>query len=421
MDDFARGLAEDMVKVTAAWRRQVEREIREASLRARRRDAFIRSRRLTIQQAAWEVMEPAYLKASAGGTLPASPRQVMYAARGAIQDRTGRKLDDRYFTQTLLPDYIARTGVSWDIVWDARGGLEEPHTGHRVPLGTLQVREYLGLRQNRCQPAARKVGGGSWHTAGPCDRYGAALFVEKEGFLPLFRAVRLAERYDLAILSSKGVSTTAARTLIDRLVADQVPVLCIRDFDEAGFKIAGTLGRDTRRYAWRSEGAVDLGLRLADVERYGLESEEVFYTGPNRRVLGDPGTIRTRIAPQLRANGATEEEIAFLVRRRVELNAFASDQLVAWIEDKLAEQGVRKVIPTQATLEAAARLVLREEIAARHLVRLAERIEGEVEATGLGELRSAIVRQLEAEPAMPWDAALQMIVRRRLADAADHP
>ena len=31
----------------------------------------------------------------------------MYAARGHIQERTGKKLDDRYFTQTLLPDYVA--------------------------------------------------------------------------------------------------------------------------------------------------------------------------------------------------------------------------------------------------------------------------------------------------------------------------
>ena len=32
------------------------------------------------------------------------------------------------------------------------------------------------------------------------------LFIEKEGFLPLFEAVHLAERYDLAIMSTKGMS-----------------------------------------------------------------------------------------------------------------------------------------------------------------------------------------------------------------------
>ena len=53
--------------------------------------------------AAHEIMEDAYLKASGGGTLPVKPRQIMYAARGHIQGRTGKKLDDRYFCQTILP------------------------------------------------------------------------------------------------------------------------------------------------------------------------------------------------------------------------------------------------------------------------------------------------------------------------------
>jgi len=47
---------------------------------------------------------------------------------------------DNYFTQTLLPNYMAQhpeqTG-QWDVVFDARGHLTEPHTGLSVPLGTL--------------------------------------------------------------------------------------------------------------------------------------------------------------------------------------------------------------------------------------------------------------------------------------------
>ena len=43
------------------------------------------------------------------------------------------------------------------------------------------------------------------------NRFGAVLFIEKEGFLPLFHRVRLAERYDLAIMSTKGMRVVAAR------------------------------------------------------------------------------------------------------------------------------------------------------------------------------------------------------------------
>jgi hypothetical protein len=51
-------------------------------------------------------------------------------------------------------------------------------------------------------------------TSGPGGRYGALLFCEKEGFNELFREVQLAEHYDLAIMSTKGVSVTAARRLV---------------------------------------------------------------------------------------------------------------------------------------------------------------------------------------------------------------
>ncbi len=57
-------------------------------------------------------------------------------------------------------------------------------------------------------------------TFGPKHRYGAILFIEKEGFMPLLKAVRLAERYDLAVMSTKGMSVTASRELVDTLCGD---------------------------------------------------------------------------------------------------------------------------------------------------------------------------------------------------------
>jgi hypothetical protein len=57
-----------------------------------------------------------------------------------------------------------------------------------------------------------------------------------------------------------------------------------------------------------------------------------------------------KAAANLRLNGATEAEIGFLLDNRVELNAFASDELLAWIEKKFAEHGVKKVIPDDKIL-----------------------------------------------------------------------
>jgi hypothetical protein len=81
---------------------------------------------MSIKDAAWQVMADAYRTASAGGQLPASARQVMYAARKRILELTGRaRLDDRYFTRTLLPDYVGqhpKSTASWDVVFDLERG-----------------------------------------------------------------------------------------------------------------------------------------------------------------------------------------------------------------------------------------------------------------------------------------------------------
>ena len=80
-----------------------------------------RTRSVTLKDAAWQVMEEAYMKASDNGRLPAHARQIMYAARGKILNMvSGKTLDDNYFTQTLLPDYINEHNVSWNVVYDAR-------------------------------------------------------------------------------------------------------------------------------------------------------------------------------------------------------------------------------------------------------------------------------------------------------------
>src|SRR5215813_6562910 len=129
--------------VTKTWTKQRKAEERTASARWRRARVMSRSRRCSVKAAAYSVMEQAYLKASADGTLPAMARQVMYAARPLIQKYTERRLEDQYFTQVLLPDYIHEHGLDWDVVFDDRGHFSEPHSDRTIGLGTLSVRHYL--------------------------------------------------------------------------------------------------------------------------------------------------------------------------------------------------------------------------------------------------------------------------------------
>lgn len=399
--------AEDIINavqgVTKKWAKQRKREEREASAQSNRRWVMTRRRHLSIKDAAWQIMETAYNKASAGGTLPAHARQIMYAARGHIQRNADRPLGkgfDKYFTQTLLPDYIEEKAVSWNVVFDARGHFTEPHTGIEVPLGTLQVRNYLHeVDAHEVGELDFDVAEKHFPTMGPKHRFGAILFIEKEGFNPLFKAVRLQERFDLAIMSTKGMSVTASRELVDWLCSDhEIPLLVLHDFDKAGFSIVGTLREDTRRYQYTNTiNVIDIGLRLEDID--GLETEAV--------CLGD-------VHHNLRQNGATDAEIEFLLNNRVELNAMASDQLIAFIERKLAEHGIKKIIPDVDTLAEAYRRMRRQAVVQAKIDEVLAEMEEEDDTAAVpSDLSSRIEEAQRRDLALRWDGALRQIVASR--------
>jgi hypothetical protein len=391
--------------VTKKWAKQRKREERNAAAALNRRYVMTRRRSVSIREAAFAAMENAYLKASANGRLPAHARQVMYAARPYIQRTADKELSqrfDQYFTQKLLPEYIEAYGVSWNVVYDARGNFAEPHTKFKVPLGTLQVRGYLShIRQHKIKNPDFDIWEKLYPTFGPKHRFGAILFIEKEGFLPLFEAVQLAERYDLAIMSTKGMSVTASRELVDELCAvHAIPLLVLHDFDKAGFSIVGTLKRSTKRYRFghgHAANVIDLGLRLEDVD--GLETEYVHME-----------SVR-KARQNLRQNGATDEEIDFLIEQRVELNAFASDEFIQWLELKLVHHGIAKVVPGGDTIADAYRRMRKQALVQERINEALDELEDDdTEPVPIPDnLIGRIKERQSDDPTLRWDAVLREI------------
>jgi hypothetical protein len=366
MTEPERNIASDIVdaleSATAKWTRQKKSEERHPGNVRYRVSRMTREPRINQKEAAGRVLESAYMAASRNGDLPALARQIYYQARPRIMALTDdKKLDYDYFSQTLLPNYIEEHGVAWNVVYDARGHFEEPHTNRKIGCGTIAVGSYLrALRAPEIVPA--EFAAAAVDVIGPAGGIAGVLFCEKEGFDPLFKAVNLANRHDLMIVSTKGVSNTSARRLIDDVCGGyDLPLFVLHDFDEAGFMISGTLQRDTRRYQFlRDVEVVDLGLRLSDIE--GLEREPAAATKTS-------GSVRRA---RLTENGASDDEIEILLNERVELNAMTSDALVEMIARKLREHGLKKVIPDADTLAEAYRAFRRSD-------RLRERFE-EMEA-----------------------------------------
>jgi hypothetical protein len=395
-------------KVTADWTRQKKAEEREPHMRSYRGYRLTKEDRgIFIKEAAEEVMEEAYMAASANDTLPATARQVMYAARPKIQELTGRNLDDAYFTQTLLPDYIRDHNLDWNVVYDERGHLNEPHTDKRIGLGTLAVNQYLHeITEPELIDSALTLP--KIRTRGPDGRYGAVLFIEKEGFLPLLEQAQIAERFDLAIMSTKGMSVTAARRWIDGVCGEaNIPIFVLHDFDPYGFTICGTLACDNRRYEYENAVTIhDIGLRLPDIEELSLPFETQHVRNKDCR----------RMAATARQYGATTEEINAMFNgpsgtvQRVELNALRSDQLVNLIETRLRGHGVSKIVPSLEIIENTYRLHARHRTISAIIKQKLEEIADDQDTKIPDDLRSRVSTYLQQHPDAPWERAVEAAV-----------
>jgi hypothetical protein len=425
-------LHELIEKVTLRFVREKEREDEAGYHAAARQDSLDRvskknaekQQELTIKKATWSVMKKAYMLASDNGTLPATMRQVMYCARKLVLDLIGRCWkNSNDFTQDLLPDYMeahAEETAKWDVAADARGHFAEPHSTESVGIGTLEVRDYVkswtdgSLVSALVQPP--KLSESYFPTHGPTNRYKFALYVEKEGFMPLLKRAQIAERFDLAIFSSKGMPVVEARRLVDKLSQVGVTTLIVHDFDRDGLKIAHWLCHDNDRYTFKAPPkTIDLGLRLKDVQKMKLQSEALVYDQTK-----DPGDL-------LDDFDVPPEEGAFLVKKqldskhwagqRVELNAMTSRQFINWLEGKFAEVGVDKVVPKRETLAVAWKRSLMAAKVNEAVDRVREEFSKERRTKPMPrDIEEQVRDVLRRDPELPWDAALARIAAKTSAN-----
>ncbi len=419
MIDITARLSKAITKVTADFtkekRRAAGRQSDDCTQEQYDRWEYNNKAKPQIRRAAYEVMEQAYLKASDNNTLPANARQIMYAARPLILQKTVDKIwkNDSYFTQVLLPDYIEahpKETADWDVVYDARGHLAEPHVKESLGLGTLNVRDYIGKWSDKISGEidANDFSAGDFYpTKGPLNRYKYALFIEKEGFDALLEKSEIAKKYDLAIFSSKGMSTTATRTLVEALSNHGVTILVVHDFDKSGLGIVHNLYHNTRRYQFTTEpNVVDLGLRLDEVREMGLNAEPVDYQQHK-----NPAHI-------LYDYGASKDEVDFLVTgragykgwtgQRVELNALTARQFISWLSGQLDKHGVEKIIPDAETLKIA---FARAEKVFKIKKALEEICDEDSDKMPVPQnLKHRIEAAFTKTPTISWDIALQGIV-----------
>lgn len=260
------------------------------------------------------VLDEAIAKASGDGQFVFNQRQLFYAVRPYIIEELGVEPTYGNFC-AILTGYEEECGEIEGMHRDPRGIIYHPHSGTEIPLGTKSVSNY----------------------SRPPWTFNKVLFIEKEGFFETLKAVKWPERYDCALMSSKGFSSRAARDFLDMLAEDaveDVTVFCVHDADAFGTMIYQTLQEATRARARRKVEIINLGLEPWEGEQMGLTAED-----------RDGEKKRAPVADYVLAHEDGEHWADWLQEKRYELNAMTMPQFIAWLDGKMAEHGIEKVIP----------------------------------------------------------------------------
>lgn len=306
-----------------------------------------------------------------------SLRQLYYHIRPKLIAMLGEEPDYNYFSK-VIGDHEDEKGGIANLYRDDRGTLYHPHTGESISLGTRAVSGYER----------------------PAWGFNKILYSEKEGFFPILQQAGFPERFDCALLTSKGFATRAARDVLRLMVDTDEPITfyCIHDADGPGTVIYQSL-RD------------ELDLEGVKVYNLGL----------------DPGEARDEMKltpePVNRPDGKKvpvgrylpKPDQQWLQRNRIELNAMTTPQFIAWLEGKMKAHGAAaKVIPPNAVIHESVADAAREAITERltqeaiRNANIPERVEQELSDRAQGikaacESAAAVMpSELEKNPEQHW-------------------
>jgi len=389
----------------------------------------VKERKLTIKDIVFCNMDEAVDKVSGGGQYRFSQRQLFYVMRPFVMDETGK--DPGYDTFTgYLTDYENEFGKIKGLYRDDRGSIYHPHDiDGLLSLGDLTIEKY----------------------SRPPWTFNKILYIEKEGFFQILRDEQWPEKYDCALITSKGQSTRAAKDLIDLLAEsnEEINVFLIHDADAYGTVIYESFQEETRTRGARKIKVINLGLEPwealeMNLQIENLESQTKRKSNDNFSKYLESQTKRKPTAKYINDHPSeymgpegilidiSETWADWLQTNRVELNAMTTPQFLEWITGKMDAQGIGKVIPPahilNQTLESEIKDRLADDIRERILqaAGFSEKVEKAMEKmkSTIDEKADMIEDQvrmdLEENPFILWKHSVKKIGKGLMQEYSEH-
>ncbi len=292
-------------------------------------------------------------KASGKGQYRYSLRQLYYVMRPFVMEETGKELKYANFNQ-IITDYEFEAGKDLRGVYrDERGTLLHPHTHEEIKLGTKNIEKY--------------------HR--PTFSFNKILYSEKEGFFEILKDAGFCEKHDCALLTSKGFASRAARDVIDLLAEteEELFFFCIHDADISGTLIYQALQGATKARPERKVQIINLGLEPWEGLEMDLQVESLekrSNKSPAQYVLDFDANLMNEKPFQFETYQRWADWQEWLKSFRIELNAMDTPTFVKWLDRKISQFEIGKVIPdenylrqeAESNLQAGLKQKIREEI-----------------------------------------------------------
>jgi hypothetical protein len=317
-----------------------------------------------------------------------------YEQRREAARRTREPIDYKYFTNKILREYEEKHGDIEGMIREAYGTLVEPHSGDSIELGTQEVAEY----------------------AFPQHSFNKILVCEKLTEKPKFLHDQIAEKYDMALVFSRGFATEALHELLSEAEGERFQIFLWHDADPSGYNISRNIREATKNMPVAID-IVDIGLTVEEALRIGCASE--------------PFTSDKALPYELRET-LSDVELEYFEERQIrfEINGIAPDRRMRYVEEQLQAHGIGpKYVPPEEDL---AELVA-DDFEEAVSVRVGIAIDDLVSADEIVTLVTDLLRdrlQLEdpedfirgkfaESPTLQWCAVVDREHRKRLREARE--
>lgn len=287
-------------------------------------------------------MTNAFLIASTNGKYSITARQMYYKLRElARKENFDWETDNTYsqFTQNWLTSWLEQNEDYEDKVnFSDRGNYYI--YGSQKGLGSANVRNFINTSDDSINKFLIYGGISDNIRFDPQFdfkyKYDKVLYIEKTGFDAVFKSEKLDERYNLIIVSGQGFASRAARNLLYHFQQQGLKLFCMHDLDISGVDIYNSMCKANDKFKF-DLNIVNLGITPEDVNNYGVEPEAVEKADVEKLYSMD------------------YEHRTFFnkgeMSRRVEINAFSTEQLLDIIDTKLKYENNLPTVSLSDTLQ----------------------------------------------------------------------